>query len=169
MLRSAGPLGSSLSSPSFFSISSLSFSHDRSLFRSVLHPLRSFSAPFCSSRLSFPFFCFIFAPHKNSSPSFPPQGRGRFFTSMRNVVSGALAALCANDIPNCNHAKIQAALHLAFSVNRNLILTLCLLRSSLRSCANKILDQVTALHGPLHGRSGLFTSSYALNRSYSIG
>lgn len=57
-------------------------------------------------------------------------------------------SLCANDMPNCNHAKIQAALHLAFSVNRNLILTLCLLRSSLRSCMNKILDQVTTLHGP---------------------
>lgn len=146
MLRSTGLLGSSLSSP-FFSISSLSFSHDRSLFRSTLHPLCSFS-PFLLISLSFSFFFIL--PHKNSSPLFPLKDARAwpFFTSMRSAISGALATLCANDMPNCNHAKIQAALHLAFSVNRNLILTLCLLWSSLRSCANKILDQVTALHGP---------------------
>lgn len=151
MLRSAGPLASSLSSPSlsspFFTVSSLSFSHDRSLSRSTFYPLRFFS-PFLFVPFVFLFF-FYFVLHKNSSLSRRMLARGRFFfTSKHNAVSSAVAALCANDMPNCNHAKIQAALHLAFNVNRNLILTLCLLRSSLRSCTNKILDQVTALHGP---------------------
>lgn len=133
MLRPAGPHGSSLSSP-FFSVSSLPLSHDHSLFRSTLYPLRSFF-PFLL--IPFVFLClslfFFILCRIRISPSLLQRMfvRDRFFTSMRNAVSGVLAALCANDMPNCNHAKIQAALHLAFNVNRNLILTLCLLRSEL--------------------------------------
>jgi len=141
VLRWVGPLGSS---PLSFFLFLPSLSRDRSLSHSMLYPLRSFSL-FYSSRLSFSFFFIL--PHKNSS-LYKSCSHATFFTSKCNAVLEALAALCANDMPNCNHAKIQAALYLAFSVNRNLILTLCLLRLSLRSCANKILDQVTALHGP---------------------
>jgi len=76
--------------------------------------------PFYSPRLSS--FFFYFVPHKNPSLHEGCSCAVVFYIEAQHCFR---RSLCANDMPNCNHAKIQAALHLAFSVNRNLILTLC--------------------------------------------